>query len=398
MNALDGIRLLELTHMVSGPYAGMILADLGAETIKVEPPGQGDMTRPLMTDDPALNIADMGPYFLSLNRNKKSVTLNLKSEAGRELFYELVRESDIVLNNYRAGVVSRLQIDHDRLANINPRIVTCSITGFGETGPDHDQPSYDMVAQAMSGVMSITGPREGPPTRVGFPVSDMSGSVMSVAGVLAALVARQTTGRGQHVDIALLDAQISTLNYMATISLMSGKALPRMGSAHAIHVPYDVYACQDGHIILGVVTDAFWLKLTQVLDLDEIDHPANQLREGRIKNRQKIDAKLGEIFRSRRKEHWLERLRAAGIPCGPVHDLKAAFAEPQVQARGMVVALEGPEGQPLLIPGNPIKLSETPGQTFRFAPQLGEHNQEVFGGLLGKSQSALDELRTAGVI
>jgi crotonobetainyl-CoA:carnitine CoA-transferase CaiB-like acyl-CoA transferase len=193
MKALEGIRVLELTHMVSGPYAGMIMADMGAETIKVEPPVHGEMTRDLMTDDPKFNIEGMGPYFLSLSRNKKSLTINLKSEKGLALFYDLVRVSDIVLNNYRVGVLERLKIDHDRLAEINPRIITCSITGFGETGPDNDLPSYDMVAQAMSGVMSITGHPNNPPTRAGYPISDVNASLMGIIGILSALVLRNQT-------------------------------------------------------------------------------------------------------------------------------------------------------------------------------------------------------------
>ena len=231
MKALSGIRMLELTHMVSGPYAGMIMADMGAEAINVEPPVQGEMTRGLMADNPTFNVEGMGPYFLSLGRNKKSVTINLKSELGLALFYDLVKVSDIVLNNFSVGVVKRLKIDHDHLAEINPRIITCSITGFGETGPDKHLPSYDMVTQAMSGVMSITGQPGNPPTRAGIPISDLSASLMGVIGILSALVSRNQTGRGQHVDISMLDAQISTLNYAATIYFMSGEIPTPIGNA-----------------------------------------------------------------------------------------------------------------------------------------------------------------------
>ena len=207
MKALHGIRLLDLTHMLSGPYAGMMLADMGAETIKIEPPGRGEGTRRLLASDPANSLHGMGAYFLTLNRNKKSMTLNLKSAEGLALFYELVQSADVVLDNFSAGVTERLKISHDELSAVNPRIITCTITGFGETGPDNQRPSFDIVAQAMGGGMSITGQPGSPPTRAGIPIGDLGGGLMGAIGVLAALVARETTGRGQHVDISMLDTR-----------------------------------------------------------------------------------------------------------------------------------------------------------------------------------------------
>ena len=398
MNALNGIRILELSHMVSGPYAGMILADLGAETIKVEPPGRGEMTRGLMADDPKFNVEGMGPYFLSLNRNKKSVTINLKSELGLKLFYDLVRVSDIVLNNFRVGVVQRLKIDYPHLAEINPRIITCSITGFGETGPDKDLPSYDMVAQAMSGTMSITGQPDGPPTRAGIPISDMYGSLMGITGILAALVARNETGRGQHVDISMLDAQISTLNYAATTYFLSKENPTRIGNAHIIHVPYDAYPCQDGYIILAVVTDEFWRQLIQILEIPELNTQENCHRVGRLKNREHIDRELGQTLIKNTRKHWLEKFQAAGIPSAPVNNFEQAFAEQQVKARNMVIEVDYPQGDRVRMPGNPIKLSETYSDSFTPSPRLGEHNRSIFGDLLGKSKAELRELESTGVI
>lgn len=398
MKALSGMRILELTHMVSGPYAGMILADLGAETIKVEPPGHGEMTRGLMAEDPKFNVGGMGPYFLSLNRNKKSVTVNLKSDRGLDLFYDLVRVSDVVLNNFRVGVVQRLKIDHERLVKINPRIITCTISGFGETGPDKDLPSYDIVAQAMSGTMSITGQPDGPPTRAGIPIADMNGSLMGVTGILAALVARNSTGLGQHVDISMLDAQISTLNYAATIYFLSEKIPTRLGNAHINHVPYDVYPCRDGYIILAVVTNDFWKKLVEVLKLSTLDSAENQDRTGRMKNRERINQELRRILITRGKRYWLEKLRSAGIPSGPVNNFTEAFAESQVQARDMAVEIEYPGGERVGMPGNPIKLSETKIDSFTPSPQLGQHNQAIFGDLLGKTKAELKELKRVGAI
>ena len=398
MNALSGIRMLELSHMVSGPYAGMLLADMGVETIKVEPPVHGEMTRSLMADNPTFNVEGMGPYFLSLSRNKKSVTINLKSELGLELFYDLVRVSDIVLNNYSVGVVERLKIDHERLSKINPRIITCSITGFGETGPDNNLPSYDMVAQAMSGVMSITGQPDSPPTRAGIPIADMNASMMGVIGILSALVSRSQTGRGQHVDISMLDAQISTLNYAATIFFMSGQVPTRIGNAHINHVPYDVYTCQDGHIILAVATDEFWRNLMEIVDLPDIDTEENRGRTGRQKNREQIDQELNRLFLTQRKDYWIEKLRAARIPCAPVYDFNEAFTNPQVMARNMVVEVDCPNGDRVRMPGNPIKLSETYSDSFTSSPLLGQHNKEIFIDLLEKSESEMTALSKKGAI
>ncbi|HEY5730019.1 MAG TPA: CoA transferase [Anaerolineales bacterium] len=398
MKALSGIRILELTHMVSGPYAGMLMADMGAETIKVEPPVHGEMTRGLMADDPKFDVDGMGPYFLNLSRNKKSVTINLKSEQGLALFYDLVKVSDIVLNNYSVGVVERLKIDHDRLAEINPRIITCSITGFGETGANKELPSYDMVAQAMSGVMSITGRLNDPPTRAGYPISDANASLMAVIGILSAVVARSQTGRGQHVDISMLDTQISALNYVATIHLMSGENPQRIGNAHINHVPYDVYPCKDGHIILAVVTDEFWKNLMEILELPELHTEENLRRAGRLKNREQIDGELNRVFLAHDKEYWLDKLRTARIPCAPVYSFSEAFMDPQVIARNMVVEVESPNGERVRLPGNPVKLSETYEDSFTFSPLLGQHNEEIYQGLLGKSDGEIAVLKNAGAI
>jgi len=390
MRPLEGIRVLELTHMVSGPYAGMLLADLGAETIKVEPP-EGEMTRGLMVQDPALNAGGMGPYFLSLNRNKKSVTLDLKSEAGQAIFYDLVKVSDVVLNNYRAGVMERLGIDHAQLKAVNPAIITCSITGFGEAGPDRDLPSYDMVVQAMSGVMSVTGDPSGTPARAGIPISDVSSSAMAVIGIQSALIARQRTGVGQHVDISMLDSQISAMNYMATIALMSGEPAPRLGSAHQHHVPYDVYPCRDGHLILAVVTDRFWQALVAVLDIPELDTDENRERPGRLKNRARIDGRLKELFAAREKAYWLARLRERSIPCAPVNNFLDAFAEPQLAARNMIVETRIPGDRSVPMPGNPVKLSGTPAEIFLPPAALGQHNREVLVELLGYPETELEK-------
>lgn len=398
MKPLQHIRLLDLTHMLSGPYAGMILADLGAETIKVEPPGVGEGTRKLLATDPKNSLHGMGAYFLTLNRNKHSLTLNLKSEAGLALFYELVKTADVVLDNFSAGVTERLRIDHARLAAVNPRIITCTITGFGETGPGKDWPAFDMVAQAMGGGMSITGLPDGAPVRAGIPIGDLGGGMMGVIGVLAALAAREQTGRGQHVDVSMLDAQISLLNYMATMHFLSGETPGPLGNGHFVHVPYDAFPCADGYVIIAVIVDEFWKNLLPIVDLPELDTEENLRQPGRWRNRALINQRLADRLRTNTQAHWLARLRAARIPCAPVNNLPQALSNEQVLARQMVVEVAHPQGGAVRMPGNPIKLSDTPADTYSPPPLLGEHTDQVLARLLGKSSTDIAALRQTGVI
>ena len=397
MKALNHIRLLDLTHMLSGPYAGMMLADLGAETIKIEPPGRGEGTRRLLEKDPNNSLHGMGAYFLTLNRNKKSVTLNLKSDEGLALFYELVKSADIVLDNFSAGVTGRLKIDHATLSAINPRIVTATITGFGETGPDNKRPAFDMVAQAMGGGMSITGQPDSPPTRAGIPIGDLAGGLMGVIGVLAALVSREQTGRGQHVDIAMLDAQISLLSYMATMQSLSGLIPGQLGNAHFVHVPYDTFPVSDGFIIIAVITDNFWTNLMGLVEAPDLNSEENKGQPGRWKNKERINQRLSEIFQSNTQDYWIGKLSEARIPCAPVNNFAQALSSPQVLARNMVVEVAHPSGDTVKMPGNPIKLSETDEETFSPPPLLGQHTDEVMQSL-GKLPAEIAQLREKGVI
>jgi crotonobetainyl-CoA:carnitine CoA-transferase CaiB-like acyl-CoA transferase len=339
----------------------------------------------------------MGAYFLTLNRNKHSLTLNLKSEAGLQLFYELVKHADVVLDNFSAGVTERLKIDHARLAAINPRIITATITGFGETGPGKDWPAFDMVAQAMGGGMSITGLPGGVPVRAGIPIGDLAGGLMGVIGVLSALTARQQTGRGQHVDVSMLDAQISLLNYMATMYFLSGEAPGALGNGHFVHVPYDAFPCSDGYVIVAVIVDEFWKNLMQIVELPELDTEENLRQPGRWKNRALINQKLSEKLQTNPQAYWLEKLRAARIPCAPVNNFPQALNNEQVLARQMVVEVAHPQGGAVKMPGNPIKLSE---QTDSYSPPplLGQHTESVLKTLLGKTDAEITALKTAGVI
>lgn len=401
MKPLQGKLVLDLTHMLSGPYGTMLLTDLGARTIKVEPPGRGEGTRELLARDPDYARDGMGAYFLTLNRGKESVCLDLKSETGRGVFYDLVRQADVVFDNFAAGVTQRLQIDHATLAKINPRIVTCSVTGFGETGPDIHRPAFDQVVQAMGGGMSITGAGDGPPTRSGIPIGDLGGGVFGAIGVLAALTARETTGTGQHVDVSMLDAQVSMLNYMATMHLMSGLLPQRIGNEHFVHVPYNTYATRDGFIIVACIGDAFYERLLEVVEHPELRKPEYRQQPARLAAKARIDAVLNELFAQDTSAHWLARLREARVPCGPVNDFAQALADPQVTARHMVVEVPLDSGGSVRMPGNPVKLSgmHAADQTqFTAPPPLGRDTEGVLRGLLGYPADRIDELRTAGAI
>jgi len=397
MKALHEIRIIDLTHMLSGPYGAMMLADLGAETIKVEPPKTGEGTRRLLERDPTNSLNGFGAYYMTLNRNKKSVTLDLKSERGLEIFYELVKTADVVISNFSAGVTQRLKVDYDTLSKINPRIITCTVTGFGETGPGKDRTAFDMVAQAMGGGMSITGQPGNPPTRSGIPIGDLGGGLNAVIGVLAALQARHTTGRGQHVDISMLDAQISLLNYMATMHFLSGIVPDKLGNGHFVHVPYDSFQCSDGYIIIAIIADNFWGELCKILPIDDLDTEEHKFQPGRLKDKELINCRLNEVLSTNTQKHWLDILRAARIPCAPVNNLHQAVTDEQVLARNMIVEVSHPNGGSTRMPGNPIKLSDTHEDTFTPPPTLGQHNEEVFS-TLGLSREDIEALQSSGII
>lgn len=401
MKPLHGKLVLDLTHMLSGPYGTMLLSDLGARTIKVEPPGRGEGTRELLARDPDHSRQGMGAYFLTLNRGKQSVCVDLKSDAGRAVFYQLVRKADVVFDNFAAGVTQRLGIHHEALAQINPRIVTCSVTGFGETGPDIHRPAFDQVVQAMGGGMSITGLQDGPPIRAGIPIGDLGGGLFGAIGVLAALTARESTGRGQHVDVSMLDVQVSMLNYMATMHLMSGQLPERIGNSHFVHVPYNTYATRDGHIIVACIGDAFFERLLDVFDHPALREPQYKHQPARLADKARIDAVLDELFAQNTSAHWLARLRAARVPCGPVNDFAQALADPQVLARHMVVQVPLADGSTVRMPGNPVKLSDATHEDetrFTAPPMVGQDTDEVLRELLAYPAPQLEALRAAGAI
>lgn len=395
---LEHITVLDLTHMLSGPYGTMLLADLGARTIKVEPPGQGEGTRRLMEKDPDYSRDGMGAYYLTLNRNKQSVCVDLKTPEGLAVFVDLVRKADVVFDNFSVGVTQRLGIDYEALSKVNPRIVTCSVTGFGQTGPQTQRPAFDQVVQAMGGGMSITGTPDSGPMRSGIPIGDLGGGMFGVMGVLAALVERERTGRGQHVDISMLDAQISLLNYMATMHLMSGLVPASMGNGHFVHVPYNSYATADGHVIIACIGDPFFERFVDFIDLPGLRDPEYRKQPVRFAAKAEIDALIGQALKQQPTAYWLEQLRAARIPCGPVNNFAQALSDAQVLAREMVVEVPLANGETVRMPGNPIKLSAAEPMHYSSPPTLGEHTQQVLGDWVGYPPEKLQALLLAGAI
>lgn len=396
--ALEHITVLDLTHMLSGPYGTMLLADLGARTIKVEPPGTGEATRRLLEHDADNARGGMGAYFLTLNRNKHSVCIDLKSEAGRAVFLDLVKHADVVFDNFSVGVPRRLGIDHAALSAVNPRIITCSVTGFGETGPDTQRPAFDQVVQAMGGGMSITGTPETGPVRSGIPIGDLGGGVFGAIGVLAALAQREQTGRGQHVDVSMLDAQISMLNYMATMHLLSGQVPAGIGNGHFVHVPYNCYPCADGHIIVACIGDAFFERFAECSGIPELQDPALKQQPVRYAAKARIDALITKKFRTRPVAHWLAMLQGARIPCGPVNNFAQALTDPQVLARDMVREVPLHTGETVRMPGNPVKLSDATPTAWTAPPTLGRDTDQVLHDVMGYPRDRIDTLRASGAV
>ncbi len=395
---LEHIKLIDLTHMLAGPYAGMVLADLGMETIKVEPIGHGEMTRSLLTNEARYSYKGLGAYFLTLNRNKKSIAIDLKSKEGLKVFYDLVLKCDVVLNNFSAGVVSKLKIDHKYLNEINPKIITCSITGFGETGPKSQRPAYDQIAQAYGGAMSITGINASQPIRSGLPIGDLGGGMFGVIGILSAIIERQSTNKGQHIDISLLDVQISLLNYMATMHTLSGENPEPIGNAHFVHVPYNTFITKDGFIVIAVITDEFWSSLLKVLKIEKLKNPTFANQQGRLKNQKLIEELINARLATQNSSFWLNRLNEVRVPCAPVNNFSKALSDEQVLQRNMVVEVDHPSGGKIKMPGNPVKLSNSTDKYFSPPPMLGEHTEEILHELIGYNQTKIKNLRKKKIV
>ena len=398
MKPLNGVKVIDLTHMLAGPYAGMVLADLGAEVVKVEPLGSGEMTRGLLKNDPNYSFKNFGAYFLTLNRNKKSVSIDLKNKKGLEVFYDLVRSADVVLNNFSAGVVSKLKIDFENLSSINPKIITCSITGFGETGPHSTRPAYDQIVQAYSGGMSITGKDAKSPTRAGIPIGDLGSGLYSVIGILSALYSREKTQKGQHIDLSLLDVQISLLTYMATMQTLSGIDPEPIGNAHFVHVPYNSFTTSDGFVVIAVITDEFWQSLKSVVNVGSLDDSKFDSSIERLKNQAFIENELNKVLSTQTSDHWIDKLNKAKVPCAPINKFSDALNDEQVKHRNMIVEVEHPDGGFVKMPGNPVKMSYTNEESYSSPPHLGTNTREILKNWSKYQDDEIESLENEKII
>ncbi len=395
MHPLSGIRVLDLSRVLAGPFATMTLADLGAEVVKVEAPLQGDETRawgpPFLQGE--------STYYLSVNRSKLGITLDFKKPEGKALLLRLVERSDILIENFRAGVLDRQGLGYDALSRIHSRLIYCSLTGYGHTGPRSAEPGFDVIIQGESGVMSVTGDPRGLPYKVGVSVADIVTGMYAVQGILAALIQRQSTGKGQKIDIALLDSMISTLTYQSGIYFATGNTPQRMGNRHPSIVPYETFEAADGFLNIGVTNESLWRRFCEALELaDLVDHPLYASVALRVKNYDTLHPKLAALFLQEPVAHWLEKLRGAGIPCGEVRTVAQALREPQLGARDMILELNHPKAGKIRVTGSPIKMSGADSPEPAAPPMHGQHNREVYCGLLGLSDQEVARLRQEGVI
>jgi len=368
-DTLDGIRIVDLTHYVAGPYCTMLMADMGAEVIKVEGP-DGDMVRRM---GPPFEPDGFSPYFRSVNRNKKSVVLDLRQAEEKELLFDLVRTADAVVDNFRFGVMQKLGLTHSELKKVKPDLVTCSITAFGEDGPYRDRPAFDLILQAMSGGMSITGEPGGRPVRAGVPIGDLAGGMFAALAMCGAMIRRFRTGQGQHIDIALLDVQVSMLSYVAQYYLTDGRVPGPSGSSHSSTVPYQLFETKDGFVVSGLLAEHFWPKFCAALEMTELveRYPTNP---SRVAAREELIPILEARFRQRTTAEWVDALIETKVPVGPFYRVDEVLADEQVRQRNMVVS----DGEHTII-GNPIKTGVA--DTFSPAPRLGEHSEEILGPL-----------------
>jgi formyl-CoA transferase len=392
---LSGYRVLDLSRILAGPYCTMILGDQGAEVIKVERPGTGDDTR---TWGPPFAGGESA-YYLCCNRNKKSIVVDLKQQTGLEVIRELAARSDVLVENFTPGLTKRFGLDYETLRKINPRLVYASITAYGQNGPYRDRPGYDMVLSAVGGLMWITGERDGEPCKVGVAITDVLTGVYASGAITSALLWRERSGRGQYLDISLLDVQVSGLANIASNYLVAGKEATRHGTAHESIIPYQVFKTSDRPIAIAVANQKLWLNFCKVVGREEwIDDPRFESNPKRVENREVLLPLIDELFATKSCDEWMELLVGAMIPCGPVNNMAHVFGDPQVQHRGMIADVPHPTIGSLRLVGVPIKYSETPAAVRLHPPLLGEHTDEVLSGVLGYSSRRLDELKGMGAI
>jgi len=371
---LESILILDLSRALAGPYCSMMLADMGAEIIKIEMPGRGDDSRswgpPFVEGESA--------YFMSVNRNKKSITLNLKSEKSKEIIEKLIKKADIIIENFRPGTMDKLGLSYENVAELNPEIIYASISGFGQDGPYRLLPGFDQVIQGMGGLMSVTGEPGGPPIKVGVAVADIAGGMFAAYGIMIALFNRQRTGKGQMIDVSLLDSQVAWLTYRAGSFFASGKIPQPLGSGHPNIVPYQAFKANDTYVNIAAGNDQLWQKFCSAVGLEDIvENPKFATNAKRVENRNELVNIISNIVSSKNAQEWLDILTKAGVPCGPIYTLDEIFTDPQVLHRNMVKDLDHIKAGKIKVTGVPVKLSATPGEILTAPPVLGQHTKEI---------------------
>jgi formyl-CoA transferase len=402
MQPLKDIRVLDLSRILAGPYCTMMLGDLGADVIKVERPGRGDDSRgwgPPFVGAPYGPYAGESAYFMAANRNKRSITVNLKSPEGLEIVHRLAQVSDVLVENFRTGVLDKMGLGYADMRALNPRLVYCSISGYGRTGPWAERPGYDFVIQAEGGMMGITGPEEGPPYRVGVPIVDITSGMCAATAVLAALHARTHTGEGQLVDVSLLNTQAALLSNVASNYLVGGAEPRRLGNAHPNITPYEAFRARDRWFAMAAANERQWALVCDVIGQPELKEDARfATNSARVSHRAELRAVLNDAFAARDADEWLTRLREAGLPCGPINTVPDVFAHPQAEARNLAVETQHPSAGPVRLTGFPYLLSETPAEIRHPPPLLGQHTEQVLKELLDYSDADVAALREQGAI
>jgi len=390
---LDGVRVLDLSRVLTGPYCTMVMGDLGAEIIKVERPGHGDDTR---TWGPPW-FGSESAYFISANRNKKSIAVNLKTEQGKQIIYDLAKTSDVVVENFRVGVTERLGIDYETLKDINPKLVYASITGFGQEGPKKDFPGYDAIIQGMGGIMSITGPEPG--YKVGVAIDDITAGLFATIAITSALYRRNSTGKGEYIDVSLLDSQVAWLANIASNYLITKEVPQRYGNAHASIVPYQSIKASDEHFMLAVGNDKQWRRLCKLIKKPELKNDERtKTNSVRVKNREFVINQLKDVFKTKPADHWVRALYEVGIPAGPINKIKETFNDPQVEHRNMKVKAKCPknfdvEDREVELVGSPINLKESESIKYKAPPLLGQHTEEILSEILKYSADKIHEYK-----